>query len=191
MKQQVQHFKLSMSFLCTDWYFYKHLSAAKTVFRTARVDLGRTSCVPSLLSGSVLVSLISGLNRVASLQVAIRNAQQGVFYFSDKVPLEALIDQENSIQPNAFIPLWRSLPDSNELVQTIQVPSQGIEAFVKAVSTHFKVQVKPSMLTNDRTWMQNHRVKPGRNFLHKTRPQLDCKHCSRNFANSKDGTIVV
>lgn len=50
----------------------------------------------------------------STLQVAIRNTQQGVFYFNDQIPLTALMLEEGRIEPAAFVQTWKNLPESNE-----------------------------------------------------------------------------
>lgn len=75
------------------------------------------------------------------IQVAIRNAQQGVFYFSDTISMEVLIRQQNALQPSAFIPLWRSLPEANESMQNISLGYRDVDSAVQAISHYFALQV--------------------------------------------------
>ena len=46
--------------------------------------------------------------------MAIRNNQQGVFYFSDQIPLTALLLEDGRIEPAAFVQSWKNLPEANE-----------------------------------------------------------------------------
>ena len=64
-----------------------------------------------------------------------------MFYFSDTIPAEALVRRQNALQPSAFIPTWRSLPEANESVQTIQLGYKSVESAVLALSQHFQLQV--------------------------------------------------
>ncbi|GBG71965.1 hypothetical protein CBR_g10902 [Chara braunii] len=49
------------------------------------------------------------------LQVAVKNQQQPVWYFADKVPLHALLLEEGKMERSAFLETWKSLPDANEV----------------------------------------------------------------------------
>ena len=69
------------------------------------------------------------------LQVAIRNNQQGVFYFNDNIPLEALLREQGALQPSAFIPVWKSLPDANEAVQNLQSRINTPDAAIQRLQT--------------------------------------------------------
>ncbi|XP_071701764.1 beta-adaptin-like protein C [Rutidosis leptorrhynchoides] len=49
------------------------------------------------------------------LQVAIKNNQQPVWYFNDKISLLLLFVEDGMMQRATFLETWRSLPDSNEV----------------------------------------------------------------------------
>ena len=78
-----------------------------------------------------------------TIQVAIRNKQQGVFYYSDSILVDAVVDRQATLQPSAFIPLWRELSDANEAIQTIS-HSSNVDAILSAVSQAFTLQVPES-----------------------------------------------
>ncbi|EOA19924.1 hypothetical protein CARUB_v10000174mg [Capsella rubella] len=49
------------------------------------------------------------------LQVAVKNNQQPVWYFTDKIILHALFSEDGRMERGTFLETWRSLPDSNEV----------------------------------------------------------------------------
>ncbi|CAG7862551.1 unnamed protein product [Brassica rapa] len=49
------------------------------------------------------------------LQVAVKNNQQPVWYFNDKIILHALFSEDGRMERGTFLETWRSLPDSNEV----------------------------------------------------------------------------
>ncbi|XP_040990214.1 beta-adaptin-like protein C [Juglans microcarpa x Juglans regia] len=49
------------------------------------------------------------------LQVAVKNNQQPVSYFNDKIPLQAFFTEDGRMERGSFLETWRSLPDSNEI----------------------------------------------------------------------------
>ncbi|XP_048319996.2 beta-adaptin-like protein C [Ziziphus jujuba] len=49
------------------------------------------------------------------LQVAIKNNQQPVWYFNDKISLHVLFTEDGRMERASFLETWRSLPDSNEV----------------------------------------------------------------------------
>ncbi|CAE6132992.1 unnamed protein product [Arabidopsis arenosa] len=49
------------------------------------------------------------------LQVAVKNNQQPVWYFTDKIILHALFGEDGRMERGTFLETWRSLPDSNEV----------------------------------------------------------------------------
>ncbi|KFK32939.1 hypothetical protein AALP_AA6G308700 [Arabis alpina] len=51
------------------------------------------------------------------LQVAVKNNQQPVWYFTDKIILHALFGEDGRMERGAFLETWRSLPDSNEVLK--------------------------------------------------------------------------
>ncbi|CAH8352120.1 unnamed protein product [Eruca vesicaria subsp. sativa] len=51
------------------------------------------------------------------LQVAVKNNQQPVWYFTDKIVLHALFSEDGRMERGTFLETWRSLPDSNEVLK--------------------------------------------------------------------------
>ncbi|KAI7995181.1 Beta-adaptin-like protein C [Camellia lanceoleosa] len=49
------------------------------------------------------------------LQVAVKNNQQPVWYFNDKVSLLPFFTEDGKMERSAFLEAWKSLPDSNEV----------------------------------------------------------------------------
>ncbi|KAL6986286.1 hypothetical protein U1Q18_019654 [Sarracenia purpurea var. burkii] len=50
------------------------------------------------------------------LQVAVKNNQQPVWYFNDKIPLLAFFSEDGRMERATFLETWKSLPDSNEVL---------------------------------------------------------------------------
>lgn len=51
------------------------------------------------------------------LQVAVKNNQQPVWYFSDKISLHVLFTEDGRMERATFLETWKSLPDSNEVLR--------------------------------------------------------------------------
>ncbi|XWS49976.1 hypothetical protein CRYUN_Cryun12cG0048700 [Craigia yunnanensis] len=51
------------------------------------------------------------------LQVALKNNQQPVWYFNDKILLHVLFAEDGRMERTSFLETWRSLPDSNEVLK--------------------------------------------------------------------------
>lgn len=49
------------------------------------------------------------------LQVAVKNNQQPVWYFNDKISLLPFFTEDGKMERTSFLETWRSLPDSNEV----------------------------------------------------------------------------
>ena len=58
-----------------------------------------------------------------------------MFYFNDNIPLEALLREQGALQPSAFIPVWKSLPDANEAVQNLQSQINTPDAAIQRLQT--------------------------------------------------------
>ncbi|CAL5442593.1 unnamed protein product [Camellia sinensis] len=79
--------------------------------------------VPHLLPGTSARTLLPMVlfQNVASgppntlLQVAVKNNQQPVWYFSDKVSLLVFFTEDGRMERATFLETWKSLPDSNEV----------------------------------------------------------------------------
>ncbi|WOG90217.1 hypothetical protein DCAR_0209460 [Daucus carota subsp. sativus] len=51
------------------------------------------------------------------LQVAVKNSQQPVWYFNDKISLLVLFTEDGRMERTSFLETWKSLPDSNEVIK--------------------------------------------------------------------------
>ncbi|KAK6251337.1 Clathrin/coatomer adaptor [Theobroma cacao] len=51
------------------------------------------------------------------LQVAVKNNQQPVWYFNDKILLHVFFTDDGRMERTSFLETWRSLPDSNEVLK--------------------------------------------------------------------------
>ncbi|XP_022760479.1 beta-adaptin-like protein B isoform X2 [Durio zibethinus] len=51
------------------------------------------------------------------LQVAVKNNQQPVWYFNDKILLHVFFAEDGRMERTSFLETWRSLPDSNEVLK--------------------------------------------------------------------------
>ncbi|KAH7862277.1 hypothetical protein Vadar_002416 [Vaccinium darrowii] len=79
--------------------------------------------VPQLLPGtsaSTLLPMVLFQNIAPGppntlLQVAVKNNQQPVWYFNDKVSLLVFFSEDGRMERSAFLETWKSLPDSNEV----------------------------------------------------------------------------
>ncbi|XP_015085087.1 beta-adaptin-like protein C [Solanum pennellii] len=79
--------------------------------------------VPQLLPGTsastllpmVLFQNISPGPANTLLQVAIKNNQQPVWYFNDKIYFHVLFTEDGRMERSTFLETWKSLPDSNEV----------------------------------------------------------------------------
>ncbi|XP_009591222.1 beta-adaptin-like protein B [Nicotiana tabacum] len=79
--------------------------------------------VPQLLPGTsastllpmVLFQNISPGPPSTLLQVAVKNNQQPVWYFNDKIYFHVLFTEDGRMERSTFLETWKSLPDSNEV----------------------------------------------------------------------------
>ncbi|KAK1308250.1 Beta-adaptin-like protein C [Acorus calamus] len=53
------------------------------------------------------------------LQVAVKNNQQPVCYFTDKILLNAFFSEDGRMERANFLETWKSLPDSNEIAKDL------------------------------------------------------------------------
>ncbi|XP_051151479.1 beta-adaptin-like protein C [Andrographis paniculata] len=49
------------------------------------------------------------------LQVAVKNNQQPVWYFNDKIPFLLFLSEDGRMERPTFLETWKSLPDTNEI----------------------------------------------------------------------------
>ncbi|KAJ7005380.1 hypothetical protein NC653_010012 [Populus alba x Populus x berolinensis] len=63
------------------------------------------------------------------LQVAVKNNQQPVWYFNDKISLHVFFTEDGRMERGSFLETWRSLPDSNEVSKDFpDITVNGVEA---------------------------------------------------------------
>nr|GEZ55158.1 beta-adaptin-like protein B [Tanacetum cinerariifolium] len=53
------------------------------------------------------------------LHIAIKNNQQPVWYFNDKISLLVLFMEDGRMERATFLETWKSIPDSNEVSRDI------------------------------------------------------------------------
>lgn len=53
----------------------------------------------------------------ALLQVALKNNQQPVWYFTDKIPLQAFFAEDGRMERSTFLDTWKTIADTNEVVR--------------------------------------------------------------------------
>uniref|UniRef100_C6JSG7 Beta-adaptin appendage C-terminal subdomain domain-containing protein n=1 Tax=Sorghum bicolor TaxID=4558 RepID=C6JSG7_SORBI len=58
-----------------------------------------------------------GLAAGEALQVAVKNNQQPVWYFNDKIPLHVFFGEDGKMERAGFLEAWKSLPDDNEFTK--------------------------------------------------------------------------
>ncbi|CAA0838745.1 Beta-adaptin-like protein C [Striga hermonthica] len=79
--------------------------------------------VPQLLPGTsastllpmILFQNVSPGPPSTLLQVAVKNNQQPVWYFNDKISLLLFFSEDGKMERSTFLETWKSLPDSNEV----------------------------------------------------------------------------
>ncbi|GLT67875.1 hypothetical protein SLA2020_401510 [Shorea laevis] len=71
----------------------------------------------STLLPMVLFQNISAGPPNSLLQVAVKNNQQPVWYFNDKISLHVFFAEDGKMERANFLETWRSLPDSNEILK--------------------------------------------------------------------------
>ncbi|GLT78209.1 hypothetical protein SLA2020_497500 [Shorea laevis] len=65
----------------------------------------------------VLFQNISAGPPSSLLQVAVKNNQQPVWYFNDKILLHVFFAEDGKMERGNFLETWRALPDSNEILK--------------------------------------------------------------------------
>ncbi|KAH6836168.1 Adaptin family protein [Perilla frutescens var. hirtella] len=91
----------------------------------------------SVLLPMVLFQNISPGPPSSLLQVAVKNNQQPVWYYNDKISLSALFAEDGRMERTTFLETWKSLPDSNEISK--EFPTfvlSSIEATLDRLAAH-------------------------------------------------------
>ncbi|OVA05836.1 Clathrin/coatomer adaptor [Macleaya cordata] len=73
----------------------------------------------SVLLPMVLFQNISPGPPNSLLQVAVKNSQQPVWYFNDKISFIVLFSEDGRMERTTFLETWKSLPDSNEVTKEL------------------------------------------------------------------------
>ncbi|KGN43495.1 beta-adaptin-like protein C [Cucumis sativus] len=69
------------------------------------------------------------------LQVAVKNNQQPVLYFSDKILMHIFFTEDGRMERASFLETWRSLPDSNEVIRDLPtILINNVEAIVERLA---------------------------------------------------------
>ncbi|CAN6460597.1 unnamed protein product [Victoria cruziana] len=70
------------------------------------------------------------------LQIAVKNNQQPVWYFSDKIPLQVFFSEDGRMERAAFLETWKSLPDTHEIVKEFpNAVISSVDAILDKLST--------------------------------------------------------
>ncbi|CAI7872325.1 unnamed protein product, partial [Closterium sp. NIES-54] len=62
------------------------------------------------------------------LQVAVKNNQQPVWYFTDKIRVQAFFTEEGRMERGVFLETWKALPDSNEVSRDLGITIGNIDS---------------------------------------------------------------
>ncbi|XP_024519584.1 beta-adaptin-like protein B [Selaginella moellendorffii] len=65
------------------------------------------------------------------LQVAVKNNQQPVWYFNDKISIEALFGEDGKMERQHFLETWKTIPDSHEFIK--ELPSVCVNSVESAI----------------------------------------------------------
>jgi AP-1 complex subunit beta-1 len=69
------------------------------------------------------------------LQVALKNNQQPVWYFNDKILFHVFFTEDGRMERATFLETWRSLPDSNEVSKDFpSIVIGGVDATVERLA---------------------------------------------------------
>eukprot|EP00249_Psilotum_nudum_P015475 c25346_g1_i2 orf=354-3071(+) len=132
--------------------------------------------VPSLQHGSsvntllpmVVLQNISPGPPNSVLQVAVKNNEQPVWYFNDKIPLQALFMEDGRMERNTFLETWKSLPDSHEVSKDLPNASiSNVELALEklALSNLFYIARRILRDTNQEVLYLSGKVPPNIPFL--------------------------
>lgn len=67
--------------------------------------------------------------------MAIKNTQQGVFYYQSSVALEALFMEGGRMEAAAFVSTWKALPDASEATKQLPLSITHVEALQASART--------------------------------------------------------
>nr|XP_043627939.1 beta-adaptin-like protein B [Erigeron canadensis] len=70
------------------------------------------------------------------LQIAVKNSQQPVWYFNDRLSLLVLFTEDGRMERSTFLETWKSLPDSNEVSKDIpSIVINNVEATIEQLGS--------------------------------------------------------
>ncbi len=90
-------------------------------------SFSRCLCSINSLLQQAPMGILIYISFCADIQVAIRNTQQGVFYFTDQIPLTALMVEDGRIEPAAFVQSWKNLPEANESQKELPISITSLD----------------------------------------------------------------
>lgn len=102
------------------------------------------------------------------LQVAVKNNQQPVWYFTDKIPLQALFVEDGRMERGAFLETWKALPDSHEVAKELPnalITSVEITLEKLATTNLFFIAKRTLKDTNQEVLYLSGKVPPSIPFL--------------------------
>ncbi|CAI5958801.1 unnamed protein product [Closterium sp. NIES-65] len=70
------------------------------------------------------------------LQVAVKNNQQPVWYFTDKIRVQAFFTEEGRMERGVFLETWKALPDSNEVSRDLGVSIANIDSVSEKLASN-------------------------------------------------------
>ncbi|KAG0626142.1 hypothetical protein M758_2G105600 [Ceratodon purpureus] len=108
------------------------------------------------------------------LQVAVKNNQQPVWYFTDKIPLQVLFVEDGKMERVAFLETWKSLPDSHEVAKDLpNALITNVDATLEKLATTNLFYIARRVLkdTNQEVLYLSGKVPPSIPFL----VELTCK----------------
>ncbi|CAI5534542.1 unnamed protein product [Closterium sp. Naga37s-1] len=70
------------------------------------------------------------------LQVAVKNNQQPVWYFTDKIRVQAFFTEEGRMERGVFLETWKALPDSNEVSRDLGITIGNIDSVSEKLASN-------------------------------------------------------
>ena len=70
-----------------------------------------------------------------ALQVALKTNELNIAYFTDAICLDALLEEEGSIDANVFVETWKNLSAPNEASQTLPITIAVAESVIQKLET--------------------------------------------------------
>lgn len=100
------------------------------------------------------------------LQVAVKNNQQPVWYFNDKISLHVLFTEDGRMERGSFLETWRSLPDSNEVLKDLPgVVVSNVEATLDLLAASNMFFIAKRKNANQDVFYFSAKIPPGVPFL--------------------------